>query len=69
MEDHLNVGRYMGPVSDAIKRHIEWPSDAYTDIYNRAYEAVYKALVSKDNITESDISFAEAMERMRKELP
>lgn len=46
MEDELNVDQLMGEVSRAIKRHIEWPSDAYTDIYNRAWEAVYQAIKS-----------------------
>jgi len=34
----------MKPVGDAIRRHIKWPSDAYTDIYNRAWEAVEEAI-------------------------
>lgn len=38
------VEKFMPPVAEAIKRHVEWPSDAYTDIYNRAYEAVFAAL-------------------------
>lgn len=41
------VEKFMPPIAAAIKRHIEWPSDAYTDIYNRAYEAVYAALQSQ----------------------
>lgn len=43
------VEPYMGPVREAIMRHIKWPSDEYTDIYNRAYEAVYKAIVEYAN--------------------
>jgi len=34
----------MSPVGEAIKRHLKWPSDEFTDIYNRAYEAVYNAI-------------------------
>jgi len=47
MEDQLGVDKFMGPIGEAIKRHIEGPSDAYTDIYNRAWEAVYNALSSQ----------------------
>jgi len=42
------VEKFMSPVSDAIKRHVEWPSAKYTDIYNRAYEAVYLAIKSME---------------------
>ena len=38
------VEKYMPPVIKAIKRHIKWPSAEFTDIYNRAYEAVYQAI-------------------------
>ena len=38
------VEKYMPSVAAAIKRHIEWPSKEFTDIYNRAYEAVYQAI-------------------------
>jgi hypothetical protein len=44
MKDEIGVDEFMHPVREAIKRHIEWPSDAYTDIYNRAWEAVYNAI-------------------------
>jgi hypothetical protein len=43
-EGDPRVDPLMGPVSDAIQRYIKWPSDEFTDIYNRAYEAVYKAI-------------------------
>lgn len=36
------VEKYMKEVSNAIDRHIS--GDARVDIYNRAYEAVYKAI-------------------------
>jgi hypothetical protein len=39
------VEKFMPPVRDAIMRHLPWPSAEYTDIYNRAYEAVYKAIM------------------------
>lgn len=42
------VEEFMQPVSDAIQRHIPWPSQEYTDIYNRAYEAVYNAIQKYD---------------------
>jgi hypothetical protein len=38
------VEKYMPPIAEAIKRHLKWPSDEFTDIYNRAYEAVYQAI-------------------------
>lgn len=38
------VEEFMRPVAEAIRRYHKWPSDEYTDIYNRAYEAVEKAL-------------------------
>lgn len=38
------VEEFMNPVSEAIKRYIKWPSPEYTDIYNRAYEAVYESI-------------------------
>ena len=42
------VEKYMEPISDAIKRHID--GDGAVDIYNRAYEAIHKAIkdYSKD---------------------
>lgn len=41
-----DVEPFMPPVAQAISRHIE-KGDAWTDIYNRAYEAVYNALQSR----------------------
>lgn len=43
-EGNQKVEPYMDKISEAIKRHLPWPSNAYTDIYNRAYEAVGKAI-------------------------
>lgn len=37
------VAKYMPPVDKAISRHVP-RGDAWTDIYNRAYEAVYQAI-------------------------
>ena len=37
------VEKYMEPVSKAILRHIP-KGQAYTDIYNKSYEAVYNAI-------------------------
>lgn len=39
------VEKYMPPVIQAITRHLPWPSQEATDIYNRAYEAVYQAIM------------------------
>ena len=44
MQDSLGVDQYMKPVADAIKKHLHWPSDEFTEIYNRAWEAVAKAI-------------------------
>lgn len=38
------VEKYMPPVAEAIKRHVKHPSPEFTDIYNRAYEAVYQSI-------------------------
>lgn len=52
------VEQFMPKVAETIKKYHDWPSDEFTDIYNRAYEAVYGALqfieentVSKDEAT------------------
>ena len=41
---HPDVEPFMGPIRDALLRHVDRRSSAFTDIYNRAYEAVYNAL-------------------------
>lgn len=38
------VEPFMPPIMEAIQRHLPWPSREFTDIYNRAYEAVYAAI-------------------------
>jgi len=43
-EGDQRVEKFMAPVRDAIARHLPWPSAEFTDIYNRAYEAVYNAI-------------------------
>lgn len=40
------VEKYMPPVAEAILRHLP-NGDACTDIYNRAYEAVYRAICDR----------------------
>lgn len=52
------VEKFMPPVAAAIKRHVKWPSDEYTDIYNRAYEAVYAAIQASE--TERQLTPGEA---------
>lgn len=47
------VEHYMPPVADAISRHMP-KGDAWTDIYNRAYEAVYLAIKAKPTATIKD---------------
>jgi hypothetical protein len=50
------VERFMPAVAMAIKRHVEYPSDAFTDIYNRAYEAVASALQErKSNLSNFNV--------------
>lgn len=44
------VEKFMPPVRDAIRKYLPWPSPQYTDIYNRAYEAVYNAILEADNL-------------------
>lgn len=41
------VEEFMPKVMEAIKRHIT-DRDAITDIYNRAYEAVYEAMAKQE---------------------
>lgn len=49
------VEEFMPEVSKAIKRHHDWPSSEYTDIYNRAYEAVYEAIVKYTNVNKHEV--------------
>ena len=46
MQGLPEVEQYMRPVATAISRHIDRKKDhaAWTDIYNRAYEAVMQAV-------------------------
>ena len=44
------VEKYMIEVANSIKKYIKHPSDDFTDIYNRCYEAVWKALTDSENI-------------------
>ena len=47
MQGLPEVDKYMQPVAAAISRHLEWQSRGATDIYNRAYEAVQRAIKDK----------------------
>lgn len=47
------VDKYMPRVQVAIERHIKWPSPEFTDIYNRAYEAVAEAMADADQLLEA----------------
>lgn len=38
------VEEFMSPIDIIIKKYHKWPGPEYTDIYNRAYEAVYNAI-------------------------
>ena len=49
------VEKYMRSVHEAIRRHLEYPSEGAVDIYNRAYEAVFQAIKDCENgLIESD---------------
>lgn len=43
------VEKLMGPVRETIGRYIDWPSDAFTDIYNKAYGAVYAVFYMRES--------------------
>lgn len=49
----IEVEKYMGPVRDALVKYIKWPSAEYTEIYNRAWEAVYNAI--KDRGADNEV--------------
>lgn len=55
------VEKYMPPIMAAIKRHIK-DHDAFTDIYNRAYEAI---MISMD---ENDTALRSENERLKEAL-
>ncbi|MFQ5771978.1 MAG: hypothetical protein ACE5HX_15695 [bacterium] len=38
------VEEFMPPVTEVIKKYHKWPSDEFTEIYNKAYEAVYATI-------------------------
>ena len=42
------VEQYMAPVKDAITRHLKERTPEWTDVYNRAYEAVYQAIKDQE---------------------
>ena len=51
MEDSIGVDKYMSKVAKAIRKYHKQPSDEFTDIYNRAWEAVYHALQDVATLT------------------
>ncbi|MUT66042.1 hypothetical protein [Paenibacillus sp. NEAU-GSW1] len=66
------VETYMHPISEAISRHIS-KGDSWTDIYNRSYEAVFKAIKDQElnvlaNKNNHAIDRALAAEKERDEL-
>jgi hypothetical protein len=60
------VEEFMPPVSAAIRHHIDWPSIEFTDIYNRAYEAVYNAIVKYDKSSPAPLPSPQAQTGGRK---
>ncbi len=55
MEGSREVEKYMGAVADALGRHLE-KGPAWTDIYNRAYEAVSKAISDRTTVNADALS-------------
>lgn len=51
MEGNVVIDRLMFPVAKAIERYIKYPSEAYTDIYNRAYEAIQNSMGANEQST------------------
>lgn len=47
------VEKYMPPVKEAILRHIP-RGPQFTDIYNRAYEAVYAAIIETEKTLKAE---------------
>ena len=56
-----DVEPFMSPVQQAISRHIE-SGAARTDIYNRAYEAVYNALNTRPQPSNEHITLGELVQ-------
>jgi len=57
MQDEFGVDKYMNKVAVTIRKYHKQPSDEFTDIYNRAWEAVYNALKEtsqQGNATDGD---------------
>ena len=54
MQGNPKIDELMLPVMAAIKRHVK-NSDAITDIYNRAYEAVMNSMDAKTGKTDCAI--------------
>ena len=47
MRDELGVDKYMGKVAETIRKYFPQPSDEFTEIYNRAWEAVERAILER----------------------
>lgn len=46
-EGNPDIEKFMKPVEEAIRRHIKWPSEEFTDIYNKTYEAIGNAIAQR----------------------
>jgi hypothetical protein len=53
MRDQLGVEKFMGEVASTIRKYHPQPSDEFTEIYNRAYEAVEEAIKECLQLTDS----------------
>jgi hypothetical protein len=56
MEGNKIIDDLMAPVADAIMRHVDYPSKAFTDIYNRAYAAIFYSMDANRKITFDDFN-------------
>jgi hypothetical protein len=62
------VKKFMPPIREAIARHLPWPSAEFTDIYNRAYEAVYHVIAEyadADKSAKADIESIHSRRRRK----
>lgn len=64
MEGNTKVDKLMQPVLAAIERHVK-ERDAKTDIYNRAYEALYDSTVENENLSRELAEEKEATTTLR----
>ena len=67
MEGDKRIDELMRPVHAAINRHVK-NSDAKTDIYNRAYEALMNSMDALDTAKQITKNTETEIERLQSEL-